>query len=53
MVGWWLLKKPFCLWLFKKPLQGSQQLYCDVEGNHTKLVNDVPVVEVLHDIENL
>ena len=24
----------------------------DIEGNPTKVVNDVPVVEVLYDIEN-
>ena len=43
MVGWWLLKKPFQM---KSATNG------DVEGNPTKVVNDVPVAEVLYDIEN-
>ena len=52
MAGGWLLKKPFCWWLLKSRFKRSQQLHGDVEGNPTKVVNDVPVVEVLYDIEN-
>ena len=46
MVGWWLLKKPFQM------KSATTWLHGDVEGNPTKVVNDVPVVEVLYDIEN-
>ena len=37
---------------FKKAVSNKSATNGDVEGNPTRVVNDVPVVEVLYDIEN-